>query len=83
MGSVKVWGLTFAKAKETINSAIGRYFRNYEMNLSMGRLRTIQVYVVGEVEAPGSYPVSSMATVINAPPPPAGRAVTAHYVRYG
>lgn len=66
VGSVKVWGLTFAKAKETINSAIGRYFRNYEMNLSMGRLRTIQVYVVGEVEAPGSYPVSSMATVINA-----------------
>lgn len=66
VGSVKVWGLSFAKAREAINAAIGRYFRNYEMNLSMGRLRTIQVYVVGEVEAPGSYPVSSMATVINA-----------------
>lgn len=66
VGSVRVWGLTFSKAKEAINTAIAKYFRNYEMNLSMGRLRTIQVYVVGEVEAPGSYPVSSMATVINA-----------------
>lgn len=66
VGSVRVWSLTFAKAREAINSAISRYYRNYEMNLSMGRLRTIQVYVVGEVEAPGSYPISSMATVINA-----------------
>ncbi len=66
VGSVKVWGLAFAKAKESINKAIGRFYRNYEMNLSLGRLRTIQVYVVGEVEAPGSYPVNSMSTVINA-----------------
>lgn len=65
-GSVQVWGLKLGQAKEAINSAIGRYFRNYEMNLTMGPLRTVQVYVVGEVEAPGSYPVSSMSTVINA-----------------
>lgn len=66
VGDVKVWGMSFPQAKETINKAIARYYRNYEMSLSMGRLRTIQVYVVGEVEAPGSYPISSMSTVINA-----------------
>ena len=66
VGSVRVWSLSFARAKDVINAAIARYFRNYEMNLSIIRLRTIQVYVVGEVEAPGSYPISSMATVINA-----------------
>src|SRR6185369_4300452 len=41
-------------------------YRNYEMSLTLGKLRSIQVYVVGEVEAPGNYPVSSLATVINA-----------------
>lgn len=66
VGSVKVWGMPFTQAKLAIDKAISRYFRNYEMNISMGRLRTIQVYVVGEVDAPGSYPISSMATVINA-----------------
>jgi protein involved in polysaccharide export with SLBB domain len=66
VGIVKVWGLSYAQVKEAVNKAIGRYFKNYEMNLTLGRLRTIQVFVVGEVVAPGSYPISSMATVINA-----------------
>lgn len=66
VGPVRVWGLTFDKAQKAVNEAMSRYFRNYEMNLTLGRLRTIQVYVVGEVEAPGNYPVSSLATVINA-----------------
>lgn len=66
VGAVKVWGLTLEQAKTTVRTAISRYYRNFEMNISMGRLRTIQVYVVGEVEAPGSYPVSSLSTIINA-----------------
>ncbi|MBK5278535.1 MAG: SLBB domain-containing protein, partial [Bacteroidia bacterium] len=66
VGSVKVWGLTPGQAKDAVNKAIGRYFKNYEFSMTLGRLRSIQVFVVGEVEAPGSYPVSSLATVVNA-----------------
>ena len=66
VGPVRVWGLPFDKAKTAVGEAMNRYFRNYEMSLTLGKLRTIQVYVVGEVEAPGNYPVSSLATVINA-----------------
>jgi protein involved in polysaccharide export with SLBB domain len=66
VGPVRVWGLPFDKAKAAVSEAMNRYFRNYEMSLTLGKLRTIQVYVVGEVEAPGNYPVSSLATVINA-----------------
>jgi protein involved in polysaccharide export with SLBB domain len=66
VGPVRVWGLPFDKAKTAVSEAMNRYFRNYEMSLTLGKLRTIQVYVVGEVEAPGNYPVSSLATVINA-----------------
>lgn len=66
VGAVKVWGLSFSEVKKTVGNSINRYFRNYEMNLSLGKLRTIQVYVVGEVESPGSYPINSLSTVINA-----------------
>lgn len=66
VGAVRVWGLPFDKAQTAVRDAINRYFRNYEMSLTLGKLRSIQVYVVGEVEAPGNYPVSSLATVINA-----------------
>lgn len=66
VGPVRVWGLPFDKAKTAVGEAMSRYFRNYEMSLTLSKLRTIQVYVVGEVEAPGNYPVSALATVINA-----------------
>ena len=66
VGVVKVWGLSYVQAKEAINRAISRYFKGYELNVSLGRLRTIQVFVVGEVESPGTYQISSMGTVINA-----------------
>lgn len=66
VGAVKVWGLSYEKAKEVIEKSVSRYFKNFELNVTLGRLRAIQVYVVGEVELPGSYPVSSLATVVNA-----------------
>ncbi|MEI6207505.1 MAG: SLBB domain-containing protein [Desulfuromonadales bacterium] len=66
VGPVRVWGLPFDKAITAVSEAMNRYFRNYEINLTLSKLRTIQVYVVGEVEAPGNYSVSSLATVINA-----------------
>jgi protein involved in polysaccharide export with SLBB domain len=65
-GVVKVWGLSYEKAKEAIEKIVSRYFKNYDMNISLGKLRTIQVFVVGEVELPGSYPISTLATVVNA-----------------
>jgi len=66
VGTVKVWGLTYGQAREAINKAISHYFKGYELNVTLGRLRTIQVYVVGEVTAPGTYSVSSLGTIVNA-----------------
>jgi protein involved in polysaccharide export with SLBB domain len=66
VGSVKVWGLSYDQAKEAINRAISRYYKGYELNVTLGKLRTMQVFVVGEVEHPGMYTVSSLATIMNA-----------------
>jgi protein involved in polysaccharide export with SLBB domain len=66
VGIVRLWGLTYEQGRDAVNKAIGRYFKNYEMSMTLGRLRTIQVFVVGDVEAPGGYSVSSLSTIINA-----------------
>ncbi|OGU15809.1 MAG: hypothetical protein A2076_14510 [Geobacteraceae bacterium GWC2_53_11] len=66
VGLVRVWGVSFDKAKVAINDAIKRLYRNYEMNLTLEKLRSVQVYVVGEVAKPGRYHVSAQGTIINA-----------------
>jgi protein involved in polysaccharide export with SLBB domain len=66
VGAVKLWGLGFQQARETINKAISRIFKGYELNVTLGSLRSIQVFVVGAVTEPGTYSISSVATVINA-----------------
>lgn len=66
VGAIQIWGQPFAAARETIRRQIARYFTNFELNVTMGSLRSVQVYLVGEVKKPGTYTVSSMATVLNA-----------------
>lgn len=66
IGVVSVAGLAFDQARESIHKAISRYYKNFELNVSLGKIKTIQIFVVGEVENPGSIPVSSLSTTINA-----------------
>jgi len=68
IGILYLAGLTFAQAKTHLEKELSRYYRPSEVqtNISMGRLRSIQVYVVGNVVRPGSYALSSFSTIINA-----------------
>jgi polysaccharide biosynthesis/export protein len=65
-GVLGVTGLTFGQVKELLQRQFSKYFSGYEMSVSMGSLRTIRVYIVGNAERPGSYTVSSLATLVNA-----------------
>ena len=66
VGAVKVWGVPFAKVPEVIRGALGQTFKNVQLNVTMGKLRLMKVYIVGEVNAPGDYDISALSTVINA-----------------
>ena len=66
VGAVKVWGLSYSQLRTVVDKAVSRYFKGYELNVTLGKLRSIQVFVVGEVHAPGAYMVNSLATTINA-----------------
>lgn len=61
-------GLTFSEARKFLAGELARYYLPAEvkLNVSMGMLRSVRVYVTGKAERPGSYNVSSLSTVINA-----------------
>ena len=64
-------GLTVEKAKAKILQRLKTLFAGLSngglsMDLTLGKVRTIKVTVVGEVQSPGTYNVSSLATLFNA-----------------
>jgi len=65
IGPLSVAGQTFAELKELIHQK-AEAITGVNVNVSMGKLRSMQVFVLGEVKAPGVYTVSSLATVTNA-----------------
>ena len=65
-GPVVVAGVTLAKAQELVQSALEPQLRNARVALSVTRLRTVRVYVVGDVQRPGAYDISSLSTPLNA-----------------
>lgn len=65
-GVIGVAGLTFTQAQDAVRKAYERYFANFEINVTMGSLRSVTVYVVGQVNRPGAYTVSSLSTLVNA-----------------
>ncbi len=66
LGAVHVAGLHYAQLTDFLRSQLGRVYRNFDLNVNLGQLRSIQIFVVGEARQPGSYTVSSLSTLLNA-----------------
>ncbi len=66
VGAIAVWGLTFSALKDVLRAELSQYMQDFQMNITMRKLRTIRVYVVGKARIPGSYSLSSLSTMINA-----------------
>ena len=65
-GTVMIDGMTITQAQEAIQKALSTQFQNEQVEISLGRLRTVRVYVVGDVQRPGAYDVSSLSTPLSA-----------------
>jgi len=63
LGNINVAGLTFADLKAVIEERVKRQFVGTNAVVSIGKLRSINVFLAGEVIAPGSYSVSGLSTV--------------------
>jgi protein involved in polysaccharide export with SLBB domain len=65
-GTVTINGLTIAQAQSAIQKALSTQFQGEHVEISLGRLRTVRVYVVGDVQRPGAFDVSSLSTPLSA-----------------
>jgi protein involved in polysaccharide export with SLBB domain len=66
VGSVNVAGIRFNDLTTYLKTVFGRTYRNFQLTASLGRLRSIQIYVVGQAKRPGTYTVSSLSTLVTA-----------------
>jgi protein involved in polysaccharide export with SLBB domain len=66
VGPVSVAGMNYAQAASVFKSAFARLYKNFDLNVTLGRLHPIQIFVLGDARRPGSYTVSSLSTLINA-----------------
>jgi protein involved in polysaccharide export with SLBB domain len=70
VGNVQVSGLTIEEARSRVAQRMKRYYADLgsqtSMEMYLGTPRSIRITVQGEVIAPGTYSISSLATVLNA-----------------
>jgi protein involved in polysaccharide export with SLBB domain len=66
VGQIAVAGLHYTGLEQYLKTEIAKIFRNFNLTASVGRLRSIQVLVVGNARSPGTYTISSLSTLINA-----------------
>jgi protein involved in polysaccharide export with SLBB domain len=66
VGALKVLGMRFGALESYIHGEMSRKFTDFKVSVAMERLRTIQIFVIGEAATPGTYTVSSLSTVITA-----------------
>jgi polysaccharide export outer membrane protein len=65
-GPLLVSGKTLGEVQESVQRILRTQYRDVSADVSLGRLRTVRIYVVGEVASPGAYDVSSLSTPLNA-----------------
>ncbi|MBV9436327.1 MAG: SLBB domain-containing protein, partial [Acidobacteria bacterium] len=66
VGSLTTAGLKYEQLNGFLRNAIGRVFKNFDLSVNLGQLRSIQIFVVGQAKHPGTYTVSSLSTLVNA-----------------
>ena len=66
VGPVKLGGLSVQQATSTVKSKLGQFYSDCNISLSVGETRSIQVQVLGEVQVPGTYTLSSLSSAFNA-----------------
>lgn len=66
VGTFTVAGLKSADLDATFKSQVGKVYNNFQLTVSLGQLRSLQVFVVGQARRPGAYTLSSLSTLVSA-----------------
>ncbi len=63
VGAVPLAGVKAAQAEAVLRQAIGKYYKDFQISVTLAGLRGITVYVVGQARRPGSYTLSGVSTL--------------------
>jgi len=66
LGPIAVAGLPYESMRSLLERRVGEQLIGVEVSVSLGELRGMQVYVLGDAERPGAYTVSALSTITNA-----------------
>lgn len=66
VGEISVAGIHYGELETYLKNQVSHIFKNFNLTASMGRLHTIQVFVVGEAREPGTYTISALSSLVNA-----------------
>ncbi len=66
VGGIHVAGLPYAEVRKHIQDAVSRIYKSFDLDVQLGQLRSIQVFVVGRARRPGNYTLSSLSTLVTA-----------------
>jgi len=65
-GPLYIWGMKLKEAETRITQRLNQFYTNFNVDVSMGKLRNIRVFVMGEVKRPGAYIISSQSNILQA-----------------
>jgi protein involved in polysaccharide export with SLBB domain len=63
LGPVTVAGIPFSEFRSDLDKRVKEMLIGTQVSVTMGQLRTIRVFVLGDVNRPGSYVVGGLATI--------------------
>ncbi len=66
VGSIQVAGVKYRDLQGYLKKAVGRIFTHFDLSASIAQTRSVQIYVVGHAQRPGTYTLSAMSTLLNA-----------------
>ncbi len=65
-GVTPVTGVRFSDLEKVLRAQLEKYYKDFNLSVAIANLKTIPVYVTGEVARPGRYTISSLASLIDA-----------------
>jgi protein involved in polysaccharide export with SLBB domain len=66
VGRLHAYGQTLEQFQQAMYRKLSSHYSGFELSVSLGKIRSIRIYLTGEVRRPGAYTVSSLTSLFNA-----------------
>ncbi|MGR5135912.1 SLBB domain-containing protein [Vibrio jasicida] len=66
LGPVQVAGMSFSDVRDSLTQRVKEQMIGVRSDISLGEMRTMQVFVMGDAYKPGAYTVSALTTISQA-----------------